>query len=218
MAALRYPTLAIVTLLVAFAATAGLNRTDDAAQPGEPSTDRSARPLPTGEVRAARAAAKDARPVLAAFRRKRTKRDRVPEALVASGLLSNVPGDPDHARRLAGSDAWMLPSTDGRSICQLDARNASCVPISVLVRKGVSLGVSYRYGEPIAISGVARDGVRSVALVYRHGGERIIRVRGNAFAFASPSMPRFMRWKTPDGVVHVDRASFPNVHLVAPPD
>jgi hypothetical protein len=109
-------------------------------------------------------------PELGAFRRAPGAADVMPQAMTQSALLSDGVADPSLARRTGFSrPAWILPSSDGASVCVATQSSLACGHNDLLQEWGLQPSESYTNDGPIDVTGVAVDSVTSASLVLVSG-------------------------------------------------
>jgi len=139
-------------------------------------------------------------PDVAALRAVREPSDAVTDQLVQSPLLADGVADPALSRRVGFSKpAWLLPATDGRSVCVLTNGSLSCPLAADVVDHGLAPSVTWSADGPIRIAGIASDQVSSAEVVESDGSVRTVEISGNLLDYSSEHPPRAVRWTGPDG-------------------
>lgn len=139
-------------------------------------------------------------PHVAALRVAHGANDVVSDQLVHSPLLSDGVADPGLSRRVGFSKpAWLVPGSDGRSICVLTAASLNCPLNQDVEDHGLAPSMSWTAHGPVRLSGIASDAVASVEIVQADGSVASVPVTNNLLDYASERAPREIRWTGPDG-------------------
>jgi hypothetical protein len=147
---------------------------------------------------------------LSVLDRPRTESDQLPQP--APGADQDAHSDRtagesyDLSRRAmtAGGDpVYVWPRNDGA--CFSTGHVSSCADAAEIARQGSI--VTYSGGQEdgktvIRVAGIARDGVKEIEITLADGTTATAPVSDNAFAIDLASVPRSVRWSTPDGDAH----------------
>jgi hypothetical protein len=139
-------------------------------------------------------------PEVAALRVARGPSDAVTDELVGSTLLNDGVADPALARRVGYTKpAWLVPASDGRSICVLTTASLSCPLSTDVLEHGLAPSVSWTAQGPVRVSGIASDAVNSVDVILADGTVQAVEVANSLLDYSADRAPREVRWTGPDG-------------------
>lgn len=146
--------------------------------------------------------------LLEAFRGSRTADDNMPGdyGRALEKLGDAQPGEnPDAARRvvLPSGAVYLWPMKDG--VC---GSWGNCVPTESLLQSGVSL--TFEFGQvpgeglvrDVVASGIVRDGIDSVRLLFEDGSDVRVAVRENVFRQPLSTLPTRAEWVDESGQTH----------------
>jgi len=119
-------------------------------------------------------------------------------ALSETPLVSDGSVDLSLATHPTNADDWIVPMSNGRSVCVLRPGSLACVDTAEIDSRGLSVTTAWD-ADSVSVSAIARDGVRRVVVVGRDGSQRVVPVTNNLFVLESKSMPRELRWDGPGG-------------------
>jgi hypothetical protein len=134
------------------------------------------------------------------LRRAATAGDRLPKnALEVSATYGSIPDAARKARATAHGALYVIPGSDER-ICLMDQNGAGgCNRLDVDgdLRLVTTIDhVPWLADGEVEIQGLVPDGVRSVTVTLRDGGERTLDVVNNVFDGVLPGGPRTVTWDT----------------------
>jgi len=128
-----------------------------------------------------------------------TPADAIPRAVADSPLLAGDVADVALARRVGGArPAWVVPASDGRSMCVLTTRSIACAPNAMVEHEGLALGVTLSQAGT-RVTGLAADGVRWARIVHADGTSVRVPVVGNVLDVSGPERVAAVEWRGPDG-------------------
>lgn len=139
-------------------------------------------------------------PHVAALRHAHGVNDVVSDQLIHSPLLNDGVADAGLSRRVGFSKpAWLVPGSDGRSICLLTPASLNCPLNKEVEDRGLAPSMSWTAHGSVRVSGIASDAVTSVEIVQADGSVASVAVTNNLFDYSSEHAPREIRWTGPDG-------------------
>lgn len=158
---------------------------------------RASHPAPAAHARALRVLRRESRYVRA-LRKARTSADAIPAAVSETPLVSDGVVDLSLATRPGGADDWIVPTTNGRSLCVLRPGSLACADVNEVNERGLSVTTAWN-ADSVSVTAIARDGVKQIAVVGQDGRQQQVPVSNNLFTLDARRMPRELRWDGPAG-------------------